>query len=84
MTALVEFCERHGLKLIEDCCDALGSKYGQKHLGTYGQAATYSFIPPTKSQPEREALLRQIIQKLKEDWNPSEIGVEIVVRTRQR
>jgi CDP-6-deoxy-D-xylo-4-hexulose-3-dehydrase len=39
------FCKRHGLWLIEDNCDALGSKYGLKKTGTFGDLATLSFYP---------------------------------------
>jgi CDP-6-deoxy-D-xylo-4-hexulose-3-dehydrase len=45
MTAVVEFCKRHNLRLIEDCCDALGSKYGNKLVGTFGDFSTISFYP---------------------------------------
>jgi CDP-6-deoxy-D-xylo-4-hexulose-3-dehydrase len=38
-------CREHGLVLIEDCCDALGSRIGGRHVGTFGAAATYSFYP---------------------------------------
>lgn len=45
-----EFCDRHGLWLIEDNCDALGSVYeinGEKKLtGTIGDIGTSSFYPP--------------------------------------
>lgn len=45
-----EFCSRHNLWLIEDNCDALGSKYqidGQwKSTGTIGDIGTSSFYPP--------------------------------------
>ena len=44
------FCDRHGLWLIEDNCDALGSRYllnGQWHYtGTIGHIGTSSFYPP--------------------------------------
>jgi CDP-6-deoxy-D-xylo-4-hexulose-3-dehydrase len=39
-------CRDHDLVLIEDCCDALGSRIGGRHVGTFGAAATYSFYPP--------------------------------------
>lgn len=39
------FCARHGLKLIEDCCDALGSEYDGRLAGTFGDVATFSFYP---------------------------------------
>jgi CDP-4-dehydro-6-deoxyglucose reductase, E1 len=42
---LAELCAEHGLVLIEDCCDALGSTLGGRPVGTYGQMATYSFYP---------------------------------------
>lgn len=40
-----DFCTRHGLWLIEDNCDALGSKYDGKYTGTFGDLATSSFYP---------------------------------------
>ena len=42
---LAELCERHGIVLIEDVCDALGSTLGGRAVGTFGAAATYSFYP---------------------------------------
>jgi len=39
-------CERHGLWLIEDNCDALGSLYGGRLTGGFGHVATSSFYPP--------------------------------------
>ena len=44
--AVKEFCERHNLWLVEDNCDALGSKYGGKFTGTWGDIGTSSFYPP--------------------------------------
>lgn len=45
-----EFCEKHNLWLVEDNCDALGSKYTidgvTKYTGTWGDIATSSFYPP--------------------------------------
>ena len=38
-------CDKHGLFLIEDCCDALGATYDGKHVGTFGDLATCSFYP---------------------------------------
>ena len=40
------FCEKHNLWLIEDNCDALGSKYDGKFTGTWGDIGTSSFYPP--------------------------------------
>ncbi len=44
--AVVAFCHAHGLWLIEDNCDALGSRYGDHLTGTFGDLATSSFYPP--------------------------------------
>ena len=45
-----EFCNKHNLWLIEDNCDALGSKYiidgEEKYTGTIGDIGTSSFYPP--------------------------------------
>ena len=50
LKAVKEFCDRHGLWLVEDNCDALGSTYtidGQTKLtGTIGDIGTSSFYPP--------------------------------------
>lgn len=50
LKAVREFCDRHGLWLIEDNCDALGPTYeidGQVKLtGTIGDIGTSSFYPP--------------------------------------
>lgn len=40
------FCERHGLWLIEDNCDALGAEYRGRKTGTFGHIGTSSFYPP--------------------------------------
>lgn len=40
------FCDKHNLWLIEDNCDALGSKYDGKFTGTFGDIGTSSFYPP--------------------------------------
>src|ERR1700733_9446463 len=43
--AVTEFCRRHNLWLVEDCCDALGSTYKGQKVGTFGDIATVSFYP---------------------------------------
>ena len=40
-----DFCDQHGLFLIEDCCDALGSTYQDQIVGTFGHFSTFSFYP---------------------------------------
>jgi CDP-6-deoxy-D-xylo-4-hexulose-3-dehydrase len=43
--AVTQFCTRHDLWLIEDCCDALGATYAGRQVGTFGDMATLSFYP---------------------------------------
>lgn len=40
-----EICKNHNLWLIEDNCDALGSRYDGKLTGTFGDLSTFSFYP---------------------------------------
>lgn len=44
--AVKAFCEKHGLWLVEDNCDAAGSRYRGQKTGTFGDLATLSFYPP--------------------------------------
>ena len=43
--AVRAFCDEHDLWLIEDCCDAVGSLYEGRKVGTFGELATVSFFP---------------------------------------
>ena len=45
MDAVMAFVRRHNLFLVEDTCDALGSKWDGRMVGTFGQMATLSFYP---------------------------------------
>jgi len=40
---IVEVCRKHNLVLIEDCAHALGAEYKGKKIGTFGEAAFFSF-----------------------------------------
>lgn len=44
MTALMKIAQRHGLKVIEDCAESLGTTIGGKHVGTFGDVGTFSFF----------------------------------------
>ncbi|GLQ88532.1 aminotransferase DegT [Dyella flagellata] len=44
MTALSELCSRHDLRLVEDCAEAIGTLYNGRHVGTFGDVATFSFF----------------------------------------
>ena len=45
MDQLMDIVKRYDLILLEDCCDALGSTYKDKPLGSFGQFASCSFYP---------------------------------------
>ena len=45
MDKITRFAQENGLYLIEDVCDALGSKFGGKYAGSFGDIATFSFYP---------------------------------------
>lgn len=78
LKAVKAFCDRHGLWLVEDNCDALGSEYtidGEKKLtGTIGDIGTSSFYPPHHMTMGEggavytdNALLHKIIRSFR-DW----------------
>jgi len=43
MTKIFELAKKYKLLIIEDCAEALGSYYGGKPVGTFGDIATFSF-----------------------------------------
>jgi CDP-6-deoxy-D-xylo-4-hexulose-3-dehydrase len=45
LAVVTAICKKYNLWLIEDCCDALGSTYQGKMVGTFGDIATLSFYP---------------------------------------
>jgi CDP-6-deoxy-D-xylo-4-hexulose-3-dehydrase len=45
VAALTRLAEEHGLYLLEDCCDALGSTWDGRRVGTFGHLASLSFFP---------------------------------------
>jgi CDP-6-deoxy-D-xylo-4-hexulose-3-dehydrase len=66
--------DRHNLWLIEDCCDALGSTYRGRKVGTFGHIATLSFYPAhhiTMGEGgavfTNDPLLKRIVESLR-DW----------------
>lgn len=42
---MLEICRRHGLKLIEDACQAHGARYKGRGVGTFGEMGCFSFYP---------------------------------------
>jgi len=43
LDALVAICKQHNLILLEDACQSIGASYKGKHVGTIGNAGTFSF-----------------------------------------
>ena len=74
LESISKIAKENNLWLIEDCCDALGSKYDDKHVGAFGDIATFSFYPAHHiTMGEGGAIitnnptLRRIIESLR-DW----------------
>ena len=78
ISAVKAFCDEHGLWLIEDNCDALGSEYTldgvTRKTGTFGDIGTSSFYPPhhmTMGEGgavyTNDPLLNKIIRSIR-DW----------------
>jgi perosamine synthetase len=44
MMSIMALSEKYNLVVIEDCAEALGSQYQGRHVGTFGDAATFSFF----------------------------------------
>ena len=44
MDSLQTICNNHGLFLIEDCAEALGTYYKKNHVGTFGDISSFSFF----------------------------------------
>jgi len=45
MSEIMDIAQRHGLRVIEDCAQALGSSYQGKKVGTFGDVGCLSFFP---------------------------------------
>ena len=45
LDAVITFAKKNKLFVVEDCCDAVGSLYNGKMVGTFGDIATVSFYP---------------------------------------
>jgi dTDP-4-amino-4,6-dideoxygalactose transaminase len=45
LTALAQLSARHALRLVEDCCQAHGAAHAGRRVGSFGDAACFSFYP---------------------------------------
>jgi len=82
MREACDLARRHGLFLVEDAAQSLGSRYRGKHLGTFGEVGSFSFSAPkiiTTGQGGAlvtdDAQLFERIQKIK-DFGRRESGVD--------
>ncbi len=71
---IVEIAQQHGLWLIEDNCDAVGSEFGGQKTGSFGDLATVSFYPAHHitmgeggSVITDQPLLRTLVESFR-DW----------------
>ena len=74
LNEVVDFCQQNNLWLIEDNCDALGSRYGGRYTGSFGHVSTLSFYPAhhiTTAEGgailTNDHLLHKIIRSMR-DW----------------
>ncbi|MFA6312421.1 MAG: lipopolysaccharide biosynthesis protein RfbH [Sterolibacterium sp.] len=74
LTEVTRIAKKYNLWLIEDCCDALGSTYGGKLVGTFGDIGTLSFYPAhhiTMGEGgavfTNDSTLKQIVESIR-DW----------------
>ncbi len=74
LDVVTAFCHKHGLWLVEDCCDALGASYRGRPVGSFGDIATLSFYPAhhiTMGEGGavfmRDPLLKRIAESFR-DW----------------
>lgn len=91
LSTVVDFCKKHGLWLVEDCCDAIGSTYDGKMVGTFGDISTASFYPAhhiTMGEGgcvmTNDSRLKMILQSYR-DWGRDcwcETGVDNTCRKR--
>jgi dTDP-4-amino-4,6-dideoxygalactose transaminase len=45
MTSIIQIAARHGVRVIEDCAQAHGARWGGRMVGTFGDVAAFSFYP---------------------------------------
>lgn len=44
MDAMMSLAKKYNLIIVEDCCEAMGATYDNKHVGTFGVVGNYSFF----------------------------------------
>jgi len=74
LKVIKNLCQKYGLWLIEDCCDALGTTFDGEHVGQIGDIGTLSFYPAHQITMGEggavftdDPILKRIIESLR-DW----------------
>lgn len=74
LSEVMRVAKKHNLLVVEDCCDALGSRYDGKLCGTFGDIATLSFYPAhhiTMGEGgavfTKDAVLKKVAESIR-DW----------------
>ena len=63
MDKILKIAKKYKLKVIEDCAEAHGVFYKNKHVGNFGDVAAFSFILTKASLREKVAWFQQILEK---------------------
>jgi dTDP-4-amino-4,6-dideoxygalactose transaminase len=45
LDTILSLADKHGIKVLEDCAQAQGARYKGQYVGTFGDAAVFSFFP---------------------------------------
>ena len=61
MDKVIEIADKYKLKIIEDCCLAIGATYNGKKVGQFGDVGIFSFGALNQFKQEKEDLLLQMM-----------------------
>ncbi len=88
MAKILEVANRHGVKVIEDACQAIGAKQNGQSAGTFGHTGCFSFFPSknlggvgdgglisTNDETLRELLLALRVHGSRSDYHHDHIGM---------
>ena len=88
MEKILDVANRHGVKVIEDACQAIGAEYNGKKAGTFGYTGCFSFFPSknlggvgdggliaTNDKALTELLLALRVHGSRSDYNHDHIGL---------
>jgi dTDP-4-amino-4,6-dideoxygalactose transaminase len=88
---ILNFAKQHDLKVIEDCAQAHGTKYQNKPVGSFGDAACFSFYPTKNLGAMGDAgavltnnanIADRLVQLRQYGWNKQRLSTEPGVNSR--